>query len=307
MKDFKKIAFSYFSGTITPENEIVLQEFIKQDKDHLMQKWEEEWIQMGCPSVYTSSALRRVNRRIQINSFWKYATAAAAVVLVCIATFSYIYKAETPAEEYITYTTAAGEVMHITLPDSSYVVLNAESSLKVASDMSVKRYVELSGEAWFEVEADTERPFEVASGEMQKVVVTGTKFNVTAYPEDKEFFTTLLEGKVKVCTEKDTVVLMPYEKSALFVSDSTLTKLQANAIEAKAWVNGDIIYSDIAVNQLLHKLERKFGVTIQGGDSITDELSVSFRNNESLEQVMEVVASLAKFEYATSTDGVTIY
>lgn len=307
MKDFRNIAFSYFSGTITPEDEVILHEFIQHDQKHMMQVWEEEWIEMGCPSSYTGNALKRVNRRIQINSFWRYATAAAAVILVCVAVFSYVYRTSSPEEQFICYSTSAGEVMRITLQDNSRIILNAESDLKVASDMSSRRYVKLNGEAWFEIQADTDHPFEVVTEEKQKVVVTGTKFNVTAYPEDKNVITTLLEGKVSVFTQKDTIQLMPYEQASLSIADKSISKSEANALEARSWINGDIVYSNIETGNLLHKLERKFGKTIQGGDSIDEELSVSFRNNESFDQIMEIIASLAGFEYSIDEKGVTIH
>lgn len=71
------------------------------------------------------------------------------------------------------------------LTDGTVVWLNAGSTLRYADNFNAKnRVVELEGEAYFEVEKQSDKtPFLVKTG-CYDVVVKGTKFNVTSYPED---------------------------------------------------------------------------------------------------------------------------
>ncbi len=100
-------------------------------------------------------------------------------------------------------TTPKGGTYQITLPDGSRVWLNSASTLKYpsrfANDM---REVILEGEAFFEIQeiqgARVSRvPFNVLTSG-QTVEVLGTEFNISAYPDEAETKTTLVEGKVKV-------------------------------------------------------------------------------------------------------------
>ena len=62
--------------------------------------------------------------------------------------------------------------------------------------------VELKGEAYFEVQADKDRPFYVNTPNGLSVYVYGTKFNVAAYEDDNYIETVLEKGKVNVITPR---------------------------------------------------------------------------------------------------------
>jgi ferric-dicitrate binding protein FerR (iron transport regulator) len=93
--------------------------------------------------------------------------------------------------------TPRGGGYKLQLADGSRVWLNAGSSLRypVGFQDSV-RQVFLEGEAYFEVNHDG-KPFIVSTGSMNTRVL-GTSFNISAYADDLEYKTTLLEGKVRV-------------------------------------------------------------------------------------------------------------
>lgn len=91
-----------------------------------------------------------------------------------------------------------GGEFNLQLSDNTRVHLNSGSSLRYpvrfAGDI---REVFLTGEGFFEVTKDEERPFVVKTEEVD-VRVLGTSFNVNAYPDEKVVATTLVEGKVRV-------------------------------------------------------------------------------------------------------------
>lgn len=110
---------------------------------------------------------------------------------------------------YNTIEVPKGSEFDLILSDGTRVWLNADSKLKYPVTFgSDKREVELEGEGYFEVTRDETRPFRVVV-EKQTVEVLGTEFNVDAYPEEKNTYTTLVSGKVKVDTDGQTVILDP--------------------------------------------------------------------------------------------------
>src|SRR5690606_20985095 len=103
----------------------------------------------------------------------------------------------------LTLATPKGGTYQVTLPDGSRVWLNAASALTYPSRFEGnERVVELVGEAYFEVnrrkvDESTFQPFKVIS-KGQSVEVLGTQFNISAYADEKETRTTLVEGSVRL-------------------------------------------------------------------------------------------------------------
>lgn len=55
----------------------------------------------------------------------------------------------------------------------------------------------MKGEVYLEVARDEKHPFIVYTGE-NEVRVLGTRFNLTAYPDEQKVITTLVEGSGRV-------------------------------------------------------------------------------------------------------------
>lgn len=81
-------------------------------------------------------------------------------------------------------TTPKGGTYRIVLPDGTRVWLNALSKLEYPAEFSAdKRQVAVTGEAYFEVTENKDKPFIVTS-HGQTIQVLGTSFNVYAYAEE---------------------------------------------------------------------------------------------------------------------------
>src|SRR5699024_8979326 len=93
------------------------------------------------------------------------------------------------SREQLTLSTLKGGMYQITLSDGTKVWLNSASSIRYPAQFSpTERIVELTGEAYFEVKAlkgseGNKVPFRVRS-KQQEIVVLGTEFNISAYPDE---------------------------------------------------------------------------------------------------------------------------
>ena len=117
---------------------------------------------------------------------------------------------DTIVEKQVKYNTLEiprGGEYALQLADGTRVWLNAGTSLRYPVAFSgQERRVELRGEGYFEVAKDSASPFVVSVNGVD-VRVLGTSFNVSAYSD--EVVTTLVEGKVLMRSQADSVVLVP--------------------------------------------------------------------------------------------------
>lgn len=161
-------------------------------------------------------------------------------------------------------TVPRGGEYQLVLSDGTKVWINAESSLSYPEVFGKTREVVLTGEAYFEVQKDSDRPFIVRVGE-QAVEVLGTHFNISAYPESS-FYTTLLEGKVKVDNRKQAVVLAPNEQAVIVPGQENIVVREVDAAAYASWIHGCYRFSDTGLGDILAQLSRWYNVEFRFAD-----------------------------------------
>lgn len=157
-----------------------------------------------------------------------------------------------------------GHVSKCILPDGSEVWVNTNSTISYNSTGFNKEFreVTIEGEAYFKVAHNKSIPFKVKN-QLASVVVTGTQFNVKSYPESKLFETVLAEGSVELHldSEKSQVVNLTPGERAVFNADKR--KVNVEMVDAKmysSWRNGEIIFKDATLNDLINELERIYDI-----------------------------------------------
>ena len=183
-----------------------------------------------------------------------------------------IQKSDVPTTKntYNTISTPRGGQYKIILPDNSVVWLNAASSLRFPVAFSGNtRLVELSGEGYFEIAHNKQKPFIVAS-QNQQTIVKGTKFNMTAYSDDAKITTTLLEGSVLVKNVQqgytNEMLLKPNEQSVL--QHNAIVKSTVAATDAIAWKNGKFIFNNTPLQTIMQQLARWYDVDVVYQESV---------------------------------------
>lgn len=190
---------------------------------------------------------------------------------------------------YNSIITPRGGQFQVTLPDQSKVWLNAATTIRFPTRFAGdQRMIELSGEAYFEVQADVSRPFRVKVNNTV-VEVLGTHFNIMAYSDEPEMNTTLLEGKVKVTGARDSVLLAPGQQ-AIVKGDNLQLLKDVNTDKAIAWKNGYFQFSKIDAS-VMRQISRWYDVDLVYEDSIREkEYSARIRRDVKLS---DLVAALA--------------
>lgn len=163
---------------------------------------------------------------------------------------------------YNTIHTPRGGQYQLILADGSKVWLNASSSLRFPTTFTGKdRSVILTGEAYFEIARDKDKPFHVTTGNMQ-VEVLGTAFNVMAYANEAAVKTTLLEGSVRISTDDAKTLLRPGQQATLDNKTSQVRVGEPDVDDAVAWKNGVFQFNGDDVGTVMRQLERWYDLEI---------------------------------------------
>lgn len=306
----QELAFAYFVGKISKADEKKLFEFIQKEEQNYQQfkDWERAWVLSEKEDLRTAREWESLQCRIRTHEavnpmisksgsdLWRWAIAIAAMFVliaggtwVVLNTTTFMNKAQ-----YIVFEAPYGEKSKMTFPDGTVVWLNAGSSLKYSNKYNTDdRVVELEGEGYFEVAKKKKIPF-VVHTRGYDVVVKGTKFNVTAYPEDSNITTTLMEGAVELLKEKQHIAMKPGESVTLNVVSGKFTLTKVNPDVSKAWSENRIEYDNISLRELAAKLSRQYDVKIH---LLTEEVGdkrfrISLRNQETIGEVMSALKEI---------------
>ena len=184
---------------------------------------------------------------------------------------------------------AAQVPKELDLPDGSTVWLNSHSELTYKDAMR-SRELSLSGEAFFEVKENSQRPFIIHSGAIQTRVV-GTSFNLTAYPEDSVIAVSVNTGKVEFGRgDGKGLVLTEGEKGSFDKRNFELREKQKASPNVSSWRTQNLVFENQKLSQVLEDLEKHFKVSFEVGNSSLQEchFTSSFENPE-LDRVVEVL------------------
>ncbi|HEY9259559.1 FecR family protein [Chitinophaga sp.] len=203
---------------------------------------------------------------------------------------------EASAPLYNTLTTAAGETYPLVLADGSKIWLNAASSIRFpATFAGNERKISLTGEAYFEIAHDAHKPFRIQVKQIT-VDVLGTHFNINSYADEATINTTLLEGAVKVNSEKGSMQLAPGEQSQVSANGSLKKVTGINTDEIVAWKSGYFQFESADLTTVLRQFShwydleivyegkvkpRKFFGMISRHSSLTNVLKMLDANNVS--------------------------
>ncbi|MFC2090371.1 FecR family protein [Bacteroidota bacterium] len=201
--------------------------------------------------------------------------------------------------------TPRGGSYQLKLADGTDVWLNAGSSLKFPVEFTGdSRQVYLKGEAYFHV-TTTGKSFVVSSDKMD-IRVMGTSFNVSAYEDDADYITTLVEGKVRVevpgeneSTETGQI-LAPNEQAVLNISSSEISVSEVNSSYYTSWMRGKIEFDNVELELVMRGLARwyDFEYQFENQEAKAYHFSARLDRDSNISSILEMLelTTQVKFE-----------
>ncbi len=213
-------------------------------------------------------------------------------------------------EQIITKRTPSRKMFRTRLQDGSFVHLNAASSISYPQKFSNnQREVEISGEAYFDIERDETRPFNIKVKDYT-VQVLGTSFNIKAYQEEDDFSVTVESGKVRVVLNNEEInpVVLTSNQKLIYSRESDEMKIiSVNAEDELSWRKGILRFNSTTMAEVEKMLERWYGVEIIiDNDSIYEKEITGVHQNENLKSVLESLTFATKTKYLIKDNSIII-
>lgn len=262
------------------------------------------------------AAKKKILSPIRILPHRKWIAVAAAMLTgILLITAGIFYNNEKPASKMaaepvnVKSEQKAFYTRHITLPDNSIVVLHANSNLSYPPHFSKNnREVTLTGEAYFDIKHDTEKPFIIHTGKL-KITVLGTAFNIKAYPGKDDITVTVTRGKVKVEDDSNVYAVLTPDKQIIYNTRSTaITEQQVNAGATAEWTKQDMVFQSVEFEKIADQLSKRYGIAIHFANPAMKNclITASFNGKESLENVLSVITTVLNAHYSALKDEVVI-
>ncbi len=286
------LIYKDLKGIISPEEEKGLREWEMQSSenqmtsDEIRQVWIEseqyelpfeldhdaDFAKMKSTIPVSKTPLKVVQMRPR--RLWLKGIAAAVIVLLG-ATFLFQNYFQN-AEEWV-IVEAGTEIKEMQLADGSKVWLNAGSTLSHPAEFSkTERPIKLTGEAFFEVSKDVNRPFQVTTTRTT-VTVLGTEFNVRDIASEKTFEVAVQEGKVRVQKNESNqkVILGKNEKAVYNEKNNSLEKVSDKNLNALAWKRNRLKFNNTTLKTVLKTIAQQYKVNIDLENKSLEECPIS--------------------------------
>ena len=184
----------------------------------------------------------------------------------------------------------------VQLSDGSEVHLNYGQDVKYPQVFSEDtREVRLTGEGFFKIASNPEKPFIVKTGKLN-VKALGTVFNVFAYSEEENVQTTLIEGKVileKSAKNGETIpigAMEPGQHVNYNLKTGAVTSSKGNIEEYVAWIDGKLIFNDTPIMEISEKLSRMYNADITVKADAKDYFYTMTLVDEPLFQILDLIS-----------------
>ena len=280
----------------------------------LLEKWEqysktlfEEDDLKGLKGVRTKILDKERKKECRKRRLTVFFSVLAAIILFFAGAVSSTLLKETVKE--ITLITADDNIGEFRLPDGTKVWLNERSRLTYNDKFSKEeRRVTLSGEAFFEVMKESERPFRVMMGNID-VEVLGTSFGASCYKRDSKEEVILKNGSVKVsCAGNNVpVTLKPNERLTYSPFDGNICVDTIDVDNRYRWYERYLSFDNDRFGDILANIEHRYRVHVKPLTSVSMDKRLSMTIiHEPLEVIMDVMSTLLPIRYEIHNDSLII-
>ena len=298
-KRFQELYKKYALNTISDSELNELLELAGNEKaevwieDSLKADWQDiqEMHPLTRAKIYSTKTSRR-SKLIRIG--W----VAAASMAILTAISIWFLNRDLGWQEY---STGNGETLQIVLADNSQVLLNANSTIRWNENWQRDkvREIELSGEAFFEIEHFDDIPLNVTS-KTANIQVLGTSFNVREDVLGMDVY--LHSGKIRLdiqsVTDEDTSLILTHGDRIIKRANSDQIEKfkQVQKNEAASWTEGELKFRNQPLEDILVRLESIYGKQFVVQDtsmlSIPMDVGVPYANWELMKSALELSLSV---------------
>jgi ferric-dicitrate binding protein FerR (iron transport regulator) len=212
-----------------------------------------------------------------------------------------------------------GHPLLIMLADGSSVLLQPNSTLRYPPVFEEKeRKVYLSGDGFFEISKDSEKPFFVYANELVTKVV-GTSFRIKAFSDQKNVEVVVRTGKVNVSagnSDQEGLLLLPNQgvrlarQSLVFEKIEDLTKEKNHSQELSNIERLSFEFTDVPVSQIFKTIEQAYLVKIDfPAEKLANCYLTTSLSDQPLSEKLKIICESlgGRTTYAINENKITIH
>lgn len=280
-EDSRDIALAWIarfrSNLATDEDRQQFSLWLSQSPAHklAMDEMLDMWADLACIKQLYSQSETTLPTRSANSARWLGVGAASAA---CLALALILWPNSPQHSDPLRFQTAVGEQRTVELEDNSTLILNTNSQVTVQFSEQHRSLKLLSGEVYFSVAKDAQRPFKVDAGSAQ-VTALGTAFNIHRHGEHATI--AVAEGVVQVTevvatgTRPAAVEILHAEQQLDAGPDGLDHAAPADLNRRLAWQRGELVASDMSLSDLTKEIERYHNVHILLTDADVAGLTLS--------------------------------
>lgn len=211
----------------------------------------------------------------------------------------------------------------VTLEDGSKITLAPESKLRYAKKFSeIKREVYLTGEAFFDIRKDANRPFFVYANELVTKVL-GTSFIIKAYQASKEVTVEVKTGRVSVFPKSDPelkskennhelegIVLSPNQK-IIYARDQVRmvkTLVEKPEIIVSKANTPQFIFEDVPATEAFDAIGKAYGIDILYDEELLKDCPLTaILENQTLHDKLTIICKAIEATYVILDGQIVIH
>ncbi len=183
----------------------------------------------------------------------------------------------------------------VVLSDGSKVWLNSETEIEYLANFTEKeRRIKVSGEAYFDVMKDSNRPFIVESNGLS-VQALGTSFNVKSYGNNA--LVQLVEGKLAINDNQNSAIILAGQQ--VYVNQNGFKQSDITDLEeVTAWKEGYFYFNEKTLSQILADVRRWYGVEVKMNIiNKTNKYKGGIHRKATLAELCQVLEDLTGYKY----------
>jgi len=275
------LIYKELKGEISPEEQLQLDKWQEESqtnqllKEEIALTWQLSQQEIIVPEIDVESDLALVKEKLlsekklventpqskaKVVTLWRRLGTIAAAIIFLLGAGYFLF--QNTNRTSIKTLVATNELKNIELIDGTKIWLNKNSKLKYPSAFaSDSRKVELTGEAYFEVNRNEQAPFQIKVGK-STITVLGTSFNIDENSERQQVIVSVQEGKVELSNGKSSIILTQNEQGVHNHNTDQITEKQLDAQNEIVWKTGRFIFRESPLKEMVGKISDELGVEV---------------------------------------------
>lgn len=333
---YSKLFSKYLSGNCSDEEKSAFESWLTQSPDNqaIFDEYQKVWnysaLENQGLAVDVDAGWKELNLRIKAieslstgiqdhkpifsKRFLYVALRVAAILVIAFGLYFIFNSIKTDKEPLnLEYTALEIPTQPITLSDGSEITPNIGATISYPEVFtSETRKIDFSGEAYFNIAHNPDKPFIITSGELQ-IEVLGTSFNFCTCPEGENMVLYLESGKVQFSSInlangslREQLILMPGQKGIFNKKSGLISKSEFSNQNYLAWKTGVLVFEKTPLNEVLSAIEQTYDLKIEAKHSLEACCLTARFENETPESIFESIHTIFGIEYTFDGQNVLL-